>query len=112
VVLGDAVGDTLQQHRLAGPRRRDDQAALTLAERRQQVHHPARQVGVLGLERELFLRIERRQVLEEDLLLRLLWRLEVDRFDLDQGKVPLAVLRRTDDARDRVAGVQVELADL
>jgi hypothetical protein len=28
VVPGDAVGDVLQQHRLAGARQRDDQAAL------------------------------------------------------------------------------------
>ena len=34
VVGGDAVGDVLQQHRLAGARRRDDQAALALADRR------------------------------------------------------------------------------
>ena len=112
VVLGDAVGDALQQHRLAGARRRDDQAALALAERRQQVHHPARQVLGLGLEIDLLLRVERREVLEEDLLLRLLGRLEVDRLDLDQREVALAVLRRPDDAGDGVAGVQVELADL
>ncbi len=50
VVLGDAVGDVLQQHRLAGARRRDDQAALALADRRQQVDDAARQVVGVGLE--------------------------------------------------------------
>ena len=39
-------------------------------------------------------------------------RLEVDRFDLDQGEVALAFLRRADLTRDRVAGMQIELADL
>ena len=34
--------DALQQHRLAGARRRDDQAALALADRRHQVHHARR----------------------------------------------------------------------
>ncbi len=60
----------------------------------------------------LLLRVERRQVLEEDLLARPLRRLEVDRLDLDQREVALAFLRRADLARHRVAGVQVELADL
>ena len=62
---------------------------------------------------EIFcLRIERREVLEEDLLARPFGRLEVDRFDLDQREVALAVLRRANLARHGVAGVQVELADL
>ena len=38
VVLGDRLRDALQQHRLAGARRRDDQAALPLADGRHQVH--------------------------------------------------------------------------
>jgi hypothetical protein len=112
VVPGDAVGDVLQQHRLAGARRRHDQAALPLADRRQEVHDAARQVVAVGLEIQLFLRIERREVLEEDLFLGLLRRLEVDRLDLDQREVALAVLRRPDDARHGIAGVEVELADL
>ena len=64
------------------------------------------------LEREPLLRIERRQVLEEQLLARLIGRLEVDRLDLDQREVALAFLRRPDLARHGVAGLQIELADL
>ena len=112
VVRGDAVGDVLQQHRLAGARRRDDQAALALADRRHQVEDAGRQVVAVGLERDALLRVERRQVLEEDLLARPLGRLEVDRLDLDQREVALAFLRRADLAADGVARVQVELADL
>ena len=41
VVLGHRLRDVLQQDRLAGARRRDDQAALALADRREQVHDPA-----------------------------------------------------------------------
>jgi hypothetical protein len=66
----------------------------------------------VGLELDALLRIERRQVLEEQLVARLLGRLEVDRLDLDQREVALAFLRRPDLARHGVAGVQVELADL
>ena len=101
VVGGDAVGDVLQQHRLAGARRRDDQAALPLADRHHQVEDARRQVVAVGLERDALLRVERRQVLEEDLLARPLGRLEVDRLDLDQREVALAFLRRPDLAATR-----------
>ena len=112
MVRGDRLRDVLQQHRLAGARRRDDQAALALADRRQQVHDARGQVAGRRLEPQPLLRIERRQVLEEQLLARLIRRLEVDRLDLDQREVALAFLRRTDLARHRVAGLQVELPDL
>ena len=112
MVGGDAVGDVLQQHRLAGARRRDDQAALPLADRDHQVHDARRQVVGRGFELDPLLRVERRQVLEEDLLADAIGRLEVDRFDLDQREVALALFRLADLAADGVAGLQVELADL
>ena len=102
----------LQQHGLAGAGRRDDQAALALAERRHQVHDARRQVLGLGLELDALERIERRQVLEEQLLARLVGGLEVDGLDLDQREVALPFLGRPDLARHRVAGLQVELANL
>ena len=40
VVGGDAVGDRLEQQRLAGFRRRDDQTALSATDRRDQVEQP------------------------------------------------------------------------
>ena len=60
----------------------------------------------------LCLRVERRQVLEEDLLARPLRRLEVDGLHLDEREVSLAILRRPNLARHRVARVQIELAYL
>src|SRR5439155_2566481 len=51
---------------------------------------------------------ERRQVVEEDLLARLLRRLEVDRLDLEQREVPLRVLRRTHLAGNGVARPEIE----
>ena len=65
-----------------------------------------------GFELQPLLRIQRRQVFEEQLVARLIRRLEVDRLDLDQREVPLAFLRRADLARDRVAGLEVELPNL
>ena len=64
------------------------------------------------LELDAVLRIERRQVVEEDLLARDVGVLEVDRLDLDQGEVALPLLGRPDLPGDGVAGAQVELADL
>ena len=112
MVLRDRLRDALQQHRLAGPRRRDDQAALPLADRRHQVEHAAGQCVRRGLEDEAFLRIQRREVLEEQLVARQVGRLEVDRLDLDQREVALPFLRRPNLARHGVAGLEVELADL
>jgi hypothetical protein len=57
--------------------------------------------------------IERREVVEEDLALaRAFGLLEVDRLDLEQREVALAVLGRADLPGDGVAGAQVEAADL
>ena len=89
-----------------------DQGALALAERAHQVHHARRDVLRRRLQPDALLRVERGQVVEEDLLLRLVRRLEVDRVHLDQREVALVLLGRADLAGDGVAGAQVELADL
>ena len=68
--------------------------------------------SAVRLELEPLLRIERREVLEEQLVARLLGLLEVDGLDLDEREVALAFLRRTNLTGDRVAGLQVELANL
>ena len=85
----------LQQHGLAGARRRDDEAALAFADRRQQVHDAAADVLAHGLQLDALLGIERREVVEEDLVARLFGRLEVDGLDLDQREILFAFVRRT-----------------
>ena len=60
----------------------------------------------------MFVGIERRQIVEENLFARLFGRLKVDGFDFDQREVTLALFRRTNLAADRVAGAQIELANL
>ena len=82
------------------------------AHRRQQIHDAGADVFADGLQLDAFLRIERRQVVEEDLVARFFGRLEVDGFDLDQGKIFFAFVGRTHLAADGVAGLQVEFADL
>src|SRR5204863_466504 len=90
----------------------DDRAALPLADRTEQIHDEGREVLGIVLESEPLHRVERREVVEKDLLARLVRRLEVDRLDLEEREVPLRVLRRTDLAGDGVAGAQVEASYL
>ena len=115
VIGGKRVSDVLQHHGLAGLGRRDDQAALSLADRRDQVNHARGQVfagGIVAFEAEALLRMERGEVLEQDLVLGLFRVLEIDFVDLEQGEVAFAFLRRADRAAHGVAGAQVETADL
>ena len=112
MVGGDGVGDALEQHRLTGTGRRYDQTALPFTDWGQQVHHAAGVVVADRLELEPLIGIQRRQVIEEDLVAGFLWRFEVDGVDFDQGEVALAFLGRADLAADGIAGAQIETADL
>jgi hypothetical protein len=69
-------------------------------------------VGSFEFELEPLRRIERRQVVEVDAMPDLLRLVEIDRVDLEQREIALAVLGRADLALDRVAGAQAEAADL
>ena len=64
MVLRDGGGDLLEQDRLARPRRRDDQAALALADRREQVHDPHPQRLGAGLQADPLVGVDGRQVVE------------------------------------------------
>ena len=69
-----------------------------------------RRIG--DLELEALVGIERRQVVEMDLVPDLLRILEIDGVDLEQGEIALALLGAADRAVDRVAGAQAEPPDL
>ena len=112
MIFGNGVGYVLDQHGLAGPRRRDDEAALPFADRVDQLHDAHRHVVVGCLQPELFFGIQRGQVVEKDLVASDFGRLMVHRLNLQEGEVPLPFLGRPNLPRDRVAGVQVEAADL
>src|ERR1700722_19829806 len=115
VVLGDRVGDRLQDHRLAGLRRRDDKTALTLADRADQVDDPGGHVAGIGFEPEPVLRVKRHQLGElrpADGLLRVQ---PVDLVQPDQRVelLPaLAVARLPDRTLDDIALAQAVLAHL
>src|SRR5262245_65661605 len=109
------MGNVLQQHGLAGARRRNDQRALALADWSHDINDPGRKVffgGILVLHPKAFVGIEWGQVVEIDLVPRLLGILEIDRVDLEQREVALAFFRRADVAFDRVTGAQAETANL
>ena len=108
----DAVGDLLEQDRLAGPRRRDDHAALAEAERGDQVDDPHVDLVAGGLQPDPALGMERRQVVEADLFAELVRIFEVDRLDPQQGEVALVFLGGPDLARDDRAGLEAEPANL
>jgi hypothetical protein len=55
-------------------------------------------------------RIERRQVVEENFLTSLIGRFKVDRFNFDQREIAFTFLRWTNLAADCVAGAQVKLS--
>ena len=115
MVVGDRPGDVLEQHGLAGPRRRDDQGALALALRRDDVDHPRRLVldrRIGAVEGQLLVRIERREIVEIDAVADGVGIVEIDLGDADEAEIALALLGAADLAFDRVAGPQAELADL
>ena len=64
IVLADAVGDLLENGRLAGFGRRDDQPALPTADRRQHVQQPGGQDVGFGFQRVLLVGKDRRQLVE------------------------------------------------
>ena len=99
--VGDRVGDRLQDHRLAGLGRRDDQAALALADRGDEVDDPARQVARLGLQAQPLLRVERGQLAELDAV-----------FAASSGSAPLTVSSRTSALNFSLALALAGLADL
>ena len=115
VVGRNGVGDVLQHHGLTGLGRRDEEPPLALADGRDDVDDAAGEV-FLGLdvafELERLVGVQRREVLEQDLVLGGLGRLTVDLVELGHRRVTLAVLGRANLAFDLVAGVQVETTDL
>ncbi len=108
-----ALRNILQQHGFTGARRRDDQRALALALRADDVDDARRLVldrRIKRIERQFLVGIKRREVIEIDAVTNGVGVVEVDLHDLGQGKITLAILGRADFAFDRVAGAQAELA--
>ena len=114
VVLGDGVGDGLEQEGLTGFGRSHDETALTLADGCEHVHDAGRQVvggGAAG-EVELLLGEKGREVLEGHAVAGELGRQTVDTQDGVHGEILLVLARRTDSALHDVAHAQAVGLDL
>ena len=109
---GDAVGDRLEQHRLAGLRRRDDQSALPAPDRRDEIEQPGREDVRLRFEVDQLEREDRRQRVEVRAAACGFRVDAVDGFDPQQAEELLVVLGRAHLAGDAVAGAQAEAANL
>src|SRR5690606_15732027 len=115
VVAGDRVGDRLQHHRLSGLRRGDDETALALADRGDEVDDPRGEDVRLGLQAQALLRVERGELVEVGPVASLLRVHPVDGVEADQGVellAPLALARLAHRAGDDVALAQAVAADL
>ncbi len=111
----DRLGDVLQHHRLTDARRRHDQTTLAFAERGHDIDDTARAVlqrWVVDLHPQTLIRIERRQVVEVDLVTDVFRVFEIDRLNLEQGEIPFAFARAADRTFDRIPSTQAMTANL
>ena len=107
--------DVLQQHRFASLWRRDDQTTLAFADRRAKIDGTSSQIfrrTITAFELQTLGRMQRRQVFEQHLITCVLRRIKVDLADLQQRKVSLTILGRTDQTRNAVTGAQIEATNL
>ena len=115
VIGGDGMRNGLHQNRLTCLGAGDDQAALTFADRSDDVNQSSRYVffaAHIAFQTQRLGREKRREIFKEHAVLELFGRKAVHRIDFDECKVAFVVFGCTDFAFDRVAGVQVEAADL
>ena len=112
MVFADGVGDVLEEVCFTGARRGDDECALALANGREHVEDARGVVDRVVLEDEALLRIEGREVVEEDFFARFFGRFEVDLLDLEEGEELFVLVGRAYATVDRVACAQIKSLDL
>lgn len=97
IVGNNGIGDFLQQHRLAGLGRRDDERALAKAYGRDKIDDAQRQVPPVGavFQGAPFVRIDGRQLFKSPPLHRLFRGIAVDFVNVQQRAVSVAFARRT-----------------
>jgi predicted RNA-binding Zn ribbon-like protein len=112
-VLGDGIGDVLQEDRLAGSRRGHDEPALAESDRRQDVHGPHRDVllDLRVLEQDPLQGVIGNQLLERRDLRDLLRVLPHHLVNPHDRRAALAVPRRLDQHLDLVAALEAVAPD-
>ncbi len=111
-IRGNAVGDRLEQQRLASLGRRDDQAALPLPDRRDNVQQPGGKHVGLGFEFDSLQGKDRRQRVERRTSPRRLGINPIDRLDPEQAEELLVVLGWSHLTAHPVASSQAESSNL
>ena len=115
VVGGHALRQILHQHGLTGLGRRDDQPALSLTERRDDIDDSCGDVfgaAIAHFHDQLLFREQRGQILEGHFALGLFRRFTIDGVDLEQREIALIVFRCPNLAGNAVAGAQREASNL
>ena len=113
IVVGhDGVSYGLEEHRLSGSRRGDDQTSLPLTYGGQEVHDPGGVVLWVVLQVDLLHGVEGGEVVEEDLVPCGLGVLVIDLLDLQQGEVAFSLFWWADLPRNSVALAEVKTANL
>jgi hypothetical protein len=112
MVLGDGVGDFLEEDGFAGARGGDDQHALALADGGDQIDDAHVDFGGAGLEEEALVGVERGEILEVDLLGEEGGFFKVDGLHAEEGEVFFVFLGWTDLAGDDAAGLEAKAANL
>jgi len=97
--------DGLQHHRFTGARRRHNHPRCPFPTG-QSRSNTRRSCSLSSFPSSAALRIERRQVVKEDLVARNFRVFEMTASTLISAKIPLAVFRRADLAGDRIAGAR------
>ena len=82
MIFRDRIGDVMQQCRLAGARRSDNQTALAHAQRRHQIHDPRGVTIRRRLQLDPFVRIDRRQFFKraQTLIFRRLFTIDLEQL--------------------------------
>ncbi len=108
MILGYRVRHLVQQDRLPRARRRDDDSALPLSDRRHEIHHAHAEVAVGRLETKALIRILRPKVVEWHAILGLFRIFGVDALYLEECEITLPRLGRSDLAAHIIAGAKSE----
>ena len=103
--------DVIHQHRFSRLWRRHDQATLPLAKRSYQIDHARGNIlsaSISSLHGHALVGMQRCQVLESNLVTRVFRGIKIDLIHLKHGEITLAILRRSDLARNGITGAHVE----
>src|SRR5690606_24908319 len=115
MIMGNGLGDRLQDHGFTGLGRGHDESALAFADRCNQIDDSGSQIfgtAVADFEFQLFIGEQWRQVYEQDLVLGLFWRFKIYLGNLEQGKKAFTILGWANLAGNIVTGPEIKTPDL